>query len=134
MSNLSITAASVARVSGVVFTDYAGVAVTAGQSVYKDVSALMQLADADASATAAGVNGIALHSCAAGQPLSYQIDGDITIGATLTVGQIYVLSSTAGGIAPVSDLTANWYTSIIGVGKSTTVLTLGLNRSGVLHA
>lgn len=137
MADLSITAASVAKVSGNVFTDTSAVAITAGQAIYKDTSGtsdVMRLADADASATTAAVKGIALHACAAGQPITYQIDGDITIGATPTVGQVYVLSATAGGIAPVSDLTANWYTSIIGVGKSSTVLKLGLNPTGVLHA
>ncbi len=138
MSDLSITAANVLLVSGNTFQDTSAVALTAGQAIYKDSSVpgaeVMRLADADASATAAAVKGIALHACAAGQPIKYQIDGDITIGATLTVGTLYVVSASAGGIAPVSDYTTNWYGSVVGIGKTTTVLKLGLNAFGVLHA
>lgn len=138
MADLSITAASVVRVSGNTFNDISAVALTAGQLIYKDSSnpaaEVMRLADADSSSTTANVKGIALHACAANQPIEYQIDGIITIGATPTVGQIYVVSANAGGIAPVSDLTATWYTSIVGVGYSSTQLKLGINASGVLHA
>lgn len=138
MSDLSITPASVATVKGNVFNDTSAVALTAGQTIYKDSSVpsaeVMRLADADLSLAASTVRGIALHACAAGQPIAYQIDGTITIGATLAVGQVYVLSANAGGIAPVSDLTTNWRTSIIGVGQTASVLLLGISNSGVVHA
>ena len=77
--------------------------------------------DADTAAQSL-LAGIALHGALAGQPLTYQTSGSITIGATMTVGQIYVLSSTAGGIAPVSDYTTGMYGCIIGQATTTTVL------------
>lgn len=132
MSNLAITAASVTRgTGGTSATDICGATVTAGQAVYKDASNLMQLADADVNAIKAAVTGIALHASLSGQPLTYQTGGPINIGATVAVGTVYVLSATAGGICPSTDLATGMYTSIIGIGTSATQITMGINNSGV---
>jgi hypothetical protein len=56
------------------------------------------------------------------------------VGATLVVGQVYVLSANAGNIAPVSDLATGWYTTILGIAISTTQLQMGPVNSGIVHA
>lgn len=57
--------------------------------------------------------------------------GPITIGATLTAGVAYYCSGTAGGIAPVADVTTGWYVTIVGIATSTTVLDVKFHASGV---
>src|SRR5215216_1090446 len=107
MADLSITAASVAQSTGATTSDgTAGATVTAGQPVYQDAADGNQWkpADGNASLAIATVIGIALHASLDNQPLRVQTGGDIVIGATITVGGVYVLSATAGGIAPVADL------------------------------
>jgi hypothetical protein len=60
-----------------------------------------------------------------------QTAGNINLGATLTVGQIYVLSATAGGIAPVADLATGHYPSILGVATTASNLLMGILVSNV---
>lgn len=109
-----------------------GATVTAGQMVYLDsTTSTYKLADADASATTAAAKGIAMNGGATGQPVKVAIGGTLDPGFTVTVGAIYVLSGTAGGIAPVADLAAGDYTFIVGVGITASSLRLILNNSGV---
>lgn len=131
MVDLVITAASVlpgTEAEGAQFEQgLAAVAVTAGQLVYKDSSNLYRLADNnDTSDTLSVIAGVALHSCAAGQPLRVQTAGPYTVGATVAAGSVYVLSATPGGIAPVADLATGNRTTLVGVGSasSTTRMTL----------
>ncbi len=58
----------------------------------------------------------------AGQPLAVVYDDDdLTLGATISMSApVYVLSGTAGGIAPSADVTTGWYPKVILVAKSTT--------------
>lgn len=134
MADLSITAANVVAGSGVKTRQgTAGVAVTAGQTVYKDpTDQKYKLADCD-SATAAvrRTTGIALHASANNQPLLVHYDGPLTIGATLAPGVAYYLSPNPGGICPVADLSAGDYPTIIGIAKSASVLDVKLHESGV---
>ena len=122
MVDLVITPASVipgTDTEGAMF-EYgtAGVAITAGQAVYLDSATnTYRLADNnDTSAALAVVRGVALHAAAAGQPLKIQTRGPITIGATVASGSVYVLSATAGGIAPVADLATGNRCTLLGVG------------------
>ncbi len=123
-TDLTITAANVlpgpraVKIQGV-----AGATLTAGQQVYYDAAAgTYKLADADASATTAVVVGLAANGAASGQPITIITeDDDLTVGATLsTSAPVYVLSATAGGIAPVADLTTGWRACPVMVAKSTT--------------
>ncbi len=137
MADLTITAANVQPVSGstnIVYGTF-GATVTAGQSVYEDTStspSTFKLADADASATTANAKGIALNGGSSGQPAAIAIGGSITAGGTVVVGKVYVVSATAGGIAPSTDLATGMYTTILGVGISATVIALGIKASGVV--
>lgn len=118
MTDISVTATSVKAGAGAIEgTGIAGATITAGQSIYEDANdGLMKLADCDLSAPAAKVRGIALHGASAGQPIRYQKGGKVKIGGTAAAGTIYVASGNAGGVAPVGDLAANDWVTVIGVG------------------
>lgn len=135
MANLTITAANVVPVSGYsAETGYlAGTSIARGQAVYLSASSTWLLADCDASALAAGSSGvgIALNDAAAGQPITVQTGGDLGFGAILTVGEVYCVSATAGGICPHSDLTTNGRVTILGVASTTSNLKLRCWASGV---
>src|SRR5690348_11017500 len=104
MTDVSVTAASVAYTGTSVKTKKAGVAITAGQAVYYDATTgTLKLADANASAATASAVGVALNSCASGQWCTYLEEGLYTVGGTTAVGTIYCVSATAGGIAPIAD-------------------------------
>lgn len=133
MADLSVTAASVVTSSGNALDGTAGATITAGQVLYVDTadSNKLKLAQADGTALQATVAGIALHGAASGQPIRYQATGTINVGATLTVGQVYVVSATAGSIAPYSDLTSSDYVSVLGVATTAAILSMQIQNSGV---
>lgn len=118
--DLVVTAAQVKKAEGAL-TDrgIAGVTMTAGQSLFRDAADLnrIKLADANTLAEAECI-GVGLHAALADQPIEFQRGGNLTIGAGAApaVGVIYVVSSTAGGIAPAADLGAGEYATVIGVG------------------
>lgn len=128
MADLTITAANVIPSSGARRSEYfidTGVTVTAGQAVYVDTtSGKLKLADADAAASALAL-GIAELGGSPGQkiPVVYEDDA-FTAGATLVVGETYVVSTTAGGIAPLSDLAAGDFTTILGIATTAALLKL----------
>ena len=131
MADLTITAADVLKTTTTkTYQGVAGATVTAGQPVYADAadSGKYKPADADASATSAAI-GIATHGAAAGQPLIVAQYGSLTLSAVMTAGEVYCVSTTAGGIAPVGDLTSGNYVTVLGVATTTSNLKLGLNAS-----
>lgn len=132
MADLTITAANVA--AGANSTSVHGVAgatITAGQAVYLDsTTGTYKLCDANASGTAS-CDGIALNGAASGQPLKVLTEGLITIGGTVAVGTIYVVSETAGGICPSTDLATGEYVSVIGVATTTGIINVHRLNSGV---
>ena len=134
MADISITAANVVKGSNArTQAGIAGATITAGQLVYKDAATgKYLLSDADsATAAARSVTGIALNGASLNQPVDVQIGGDITIGGTLTANTVYVLSGTAGGLAPLADLSTGEYLVVIGVAKSASVLAVDIQASGV---
>lgn len=129
MADITITAANVvpsAAAAGVtkIFRSTAGAAINAGQLIYLDTadSNKAKLADANgASALIRTPIGLAINSAGSGQEVAYvKEDDDLTIGATVANGTVYVLSATPGGIAPAADLTTGWYPCVVAVGKSAT--------------
>lgn len=134
MPDLSITAGSVIAYADVTPRDgTAGETITAGQVVYIDTSDNneIKLADCDSSSATATVAGIALTGASNGQPIKYAPSGEITIGATVTVGELYVLSGTAGGIAPEGDLATGDYVSFLGIGTTAARIRFSILNSGV---
>ena len=131
--DLSITPASVTTTSTSFKDITAGATITAGQAIYQDSTdnEKGKLADANDTSAKAVVVGIALHGAASGQPLRIQTGGNITIGATVTVGKVYVLSETAGGIKPIDDIDMSDYVTVIGVGTTSAIIKMNITVSGV---
>ena len=137
MADLVTTAASCKKVANSTMTDrgIAGVTITASQPVYRDSTNADKLALVSANAESTSIcAGIALHAALAEQPIEFAIANLIDIGATVTVGQVYVASATAGGIAPYSDLVSGKFVSIIGVGTTTGRIEIRLNNSRTAKA
>lgn len=119
----------------------AGEAITQGQSVYlKSTDNKLYKADADDSAATAAAVGIAVSAAGvANQQVSYQKSGTIVIGAaaSITAGETYFVSDTAGGIKPAADLGAGDYVTYLGVGDASNGIVMpdaGPVASGTAHA
>jgi hypothetical protein len=124
---VTITPANVAKGAGSELGEgTAGATIAAGDSLYIDTadSNKLKLCDANAASPANAFEGIALHGAANNQPIKYLKAGDITIGGTLVQAQVYVQSATPGKIAPAADLASGWTTTVIGVAKTSGVLTV----------
>lgn len=110
----------------------AGATITQGQSIYLDASdtdangvGKAKLADADASQAASQAVGIALHGALTGQPVVVQTAGQVLLGTTTVVRNMwYYVSKTAGGICPLSDVTTGGYGQLLGYGDTTTSITI----------
>lgn len=129
MADVSVTAAEVLPTSTTTFeSGLAGETITAGQPLYKksgDANALWKC-DADTSAESDCV-GIALGGGADGQRIVYATGGDIDPGFTAVVGEAYAVSTTAGNIAPVSDITTTGdFITILGIATSASNLKLNI--------
>lgn len=134
MADLTITASQVLESTGPEYvTGTAGEALTAGQPVYlKDSDSRYYRADANASSETAEAVAIMLHGADAGQPIKAQSGGTITLGAGAApaVGTIYIVSATAGGIAPSADAATGWFITVLGVGAAANTLKLKIFISG----
>lgn len=105
MADLTVTATSVVNVSASLGNGIAGEAITAGQAVYlKPSDSRLWKAQCDGTTDEGNPVGIALNGGSAGQTITYAASGEINIGATTAKTTTYVLSATAGGIAPQADL------------------------------
>lgn len=135
MSDISITKANAAYISGGYGCGVCGEAIAFGAPVAYDSSdGKYYQADND-SGTAArkGINGIALcETYAANQLVAFQITGVLDIGGTVVQGTLYVVSSTAGAIAPSTDMGSGDECLVIGTGTSTSErIALSLKDTGV---
>ncbi|WP_089177259.1 hypothetical protein [Bosea sp. AS-1] len=134
MADITITPANVVSGSNAsIASGTAGETITAGQAVYlSSTSKKWMLADSNsATSEARQAKGIALNGASLNQPVSAQTSGDITIGGTLVAGSAYYLSETPGGIQPAADLAAGEYVCLLGLAKSTTVMSIGIQFPGV---
>lgn len=135
MVDIVITPANVVAGEGAAIDHgIAGATILAGQAVYlNETSKRYGLADNNA-ATPPEIKipkGIALHGASNGQPLAVLRSGEVTIGATLVAGSDYYLGDTPGGICPKADVLTGETVTLIGLAKSTTVLTVNIQRTGV---
>jgi len=125
MADLTITAANtIAGLNAKVDSGKAGEAITAGETVYLDATGNVMLAQHDGTAAEAAAVGISLEAAALGAVVSYIKEGELALGTILTTGSVYVLSATYGAIADEGDQGSADYTTILGVAKSTAVLTV----------
>lgn len=141
MPDLSITTSEIVPTSDRTKISHGkcGEAITAGEPIYlKSSDGKYWKADCDTAAEAAS-KGVAIASTlAAEQEIVFQTGGTITLGSSATVlqGTIYVVSGTAGGIAPESDMATGDYMTILGVGNGSDGITMpeaGPFVSGVTH-
>lgn len=114
----------------------AGATIVAGDALYLDSSNQWLLADANVSATEANAIGIALNGGDSGQPVTAITNGTVNLGAAAAAaaGVVYVVSATAGNIAPDVDVTTGAYLTILGVGIGSNQVKLSINASGVVAA
>lgn len=135
MTDLVITAANVLEgTQARKQTKTAGASITQGQSVFVDSTDQLQPAQKDVDAGTAAAVGIALGAAEAGQPVVFQSGGEMDVGATLVVGETYVVGAAGGGIAPIADVISTEFTTILGVATAAGVLKMGILQSGVAHA
>lgn len=135
MADLTITAANVQPSDGYSYVDgTAGETLTQGVVVYlKESDTRYWKADCTTSVATARAAGIVLTGASAGQPVKVLTGGTITIGATIGVGTIYILSTT-GLIAPYTDLATGDYVTVLGVAATASQLSVRLHVSGVQKA
>lgn len=131
--DLTVTATSVVSGAGaVVETLQAGETITAGQTLYVDATdGKAYKSDANGAAAAKALKGVALNGGSVNQRISIQKEGTITIGATVVVGTLYVVSATAGGIAPAADLASGMDTIVVGVGSTTGAILMNIWDTGI---
>lgn len=135
MADLVIVAANVKNVDAIVQWGTFGATITQGKACYLDpADGKWKLGDANgASADIRRVQGIALTGGSNGQVGAVAIPpGTIDLGTTLTVGEIYVLSATAGGVAPVADYASGMSPGIVGIGTAANRLMLDFANADVL--
>lgn len=131
MADLSLTATSVVKYDGAsVRNGVAGEAITAGQALYVNTAGRLMRADC-ATAAKANIVGVALNGGAVNQPIQYIVAGGLNPGATVTVGTIYGVTDTPGGIGPISDRGSSDFVTIIGVAVTSTRINVDIARSGV---
>ena len=108
-----------------------GETITQGQPVYLASDGKYYQTDANDTAIKAQAKGIAVTPAATDGYFLMANDGLVNLGATLAVGQVYVVSATKGGIAPYADLTTNDYVTILGIATTTALMEINIIISGV---
>lgn len=113
-------------------TGIAGAAIAAGDVLAKDTDNTMKEHDANGVAPLNVVAGIALHTSAVGQPITYvTADQAFTPGFALTVAQAVIASATPGKMCPDSDKASGWFVTELGRAISTTQMRLAISPVGV---
>lgn len=104
---------------------------TAGQAGYLDGSVdRWKKATAIAQASAAA-RGVITHNGSTGQIGRFQTAETLNFGGGVTQGVVYAVSTNAGGIAPITDVTTGNWITIVGVGSSTNAILLNFFRAGI---
>jgi len=135
MADVTVTAANVVPTgSSLRETGIAGVALTAGKTVYKEAATgQFKLADADHATLEARIPyGITCNDAAIGQPVTVVTSGDIGFGVVLTAGIAYYQSDTPGGIGVIIDLEAGDRIVFLGFATTTANLNVRIVDSGVV--
>lgn len=116
----------------------AGVDISAGELLYLDTADSNKAKLAiNSSSAAALVEGFAVNTAKAGQPVGIQKSGAFTTGVVspvLAVGKAYVLGDVAGQMMDAADLGSADYVTYIGVAASATVVNMALSVSGLAQA
>ena len=131
MADISYTAADVTlNAGGVKARGTAAEVITAGEPVYKDGAPYNKLRPCiNTSAAATLCAGIALNAAAANQPIFYATEGEVDYGGGLSAGEVYYVSSTAGGVEP--SLASSDFVTLVGAAKTASVMSLKIVALGV---
>lgn len=144
MADLVITAANVvdnqaafpANGVSVDKLHFANTHLTQGMAVYLDPTSVQwkkALGDSSTDSGFGSLNvGIVLNEAYAGQPVTVQTGGPITIGAAVVKGTIYFLSSAGAAGGVTADVPgAGKFVTKLGEAVSTTVINLDIDASGI---
>ena len=109
--------------------------ITAGMPVYqKSSDGKYYRADAN-DANAYQAKGVALTGAGLDEYFVVQTSGQMNLGATTVVGEIYIVSANVGKIAPTSDIATGWYPVIVGMASDTAGnITLGIAYGTAAHS
>ena len=123
MADITVTEANVRVKAGDVQTSVvqAGEAIARGQSVYLS-SNKYYLADNSVDLATAAAVGVSLTSCVTNGYFVIVTKGDMDVGATLVVGEVYIVTDTAGGIGPIGDVLTTQFTTPLGHAKDAATL------------
>lgn len=136
MADLSVTAANcVPGSNSKQEVGTAGETIAAGKTVYKAAATnKWMLADSNSATVEARTpTGIALTGSSLNQPIVVHLSGDLTLGATLAANTPYFQSDTAGGICPIADVGTGEYLTQIGVARTTAILQVDFQSTGVAN-
>jgi hypothetical protein len=134
MADLSQTAANVKLNAGAsVVVGTAGETLTQGQPA--TLSSGKWVRSRATTAALADCSGIVLTPAVLDEPVVIARPGvRINLGATLVVGEVYVVSATLGAIAPIGDLVSTNFVTPLGTAISTSVLSFNPQPSGIARA
>jgi hypothetical protein len=121
-TNYSVTSANVVASANATFVyGFAGEAITRGQAVYQvPVGGTWKKADADGALPLPNMAGVVMSDAATGQPIIICTDDpNFKPGFTLAIGEVAILSSTAGAFCLFSDYATGWYmvVALVGLGS-----------------
>jgi hypothetical protein len=135
MADLSQTPANVRlRSQGPIGIGICGETLTAGQPAYEAAGKWLR-AGAASTAAIANAQRIVLVGGTIDTPCILASPGCVVdLGATLAVGETYVVSATAGAIAPIGDLVSTNRVTVLGVASAANSLTFRPVVSGVQKA
>ena len=140
MANLTITVASVLQPSSnpQLKTDVAGEALLRGQVACLAADNKWYKADCTTLLKSGNGNGssnirIVLSDSGTGQPVVLLEPGQTyTVGATTSIGKLYVLSATSALICLNTDLVTGNYLTTLGIARTTSSIDFAPNSTGVL--
>jgi hypothetical protein len=111
----------------------AGASVTQGMPVYLSTDSKHYPADANASAAAAKAVGIAITPASTDGWFVMQegAGGLVNLGATLVVGETYVVGATSGQVNPIGDLASGHFPCLLGTAVSTSFIQTLFSFTGI---
>ena len=131
MADVTITAANVRAQSGCrTGSGTAGEALSPGKVLSINASNQLILGDAD-DATKVNLVGYCISYADTGDIVSYVTSGPVEAGGTLVAGTAYGLSTTAGALAPMTDLgVADDTYQMLGLAVTTSIMYIQIHKTG----
>lgn len=135
MANLVVTPANVQQASNAsIERGIARIFILAGTTIYLHVNGQLQPSRNSGDVSQAAALGITLNDASGGQPLAYIVRGDLDPGAVLVVGETYVVGNVDGTIAPIADVLAGNFATILGIADAANNLKVNVFQGGTAHA